>query len=128
MGITQSRGDPEDVDALAFKLDARGELVWERAVGSGSGTDNFWGLWPQDGGSVVAAGQTTVGERRAEDAWLVTIGPEGEIIGRVVCGGEGFDVLSGVQVLSDGGVIAGGQTRAPGSDVGDVWLLRLGPR
>lgn len=126
VGITHSRGDPEDADALAFKLDREGQVVWERALGE-EGEDSLWALWPLADGDVVAAGSTPRVGGEDPDAWLVTLDAAGEVLAEEICGTEGRNNLGAVRSLPDGGLIAGGQTRSAGAEFPDVWLLRLAP-
>lgn len=124
VGITHSRGDPGDADALAFELDRRGQVVWERTLGE-EGEDSLWALWPLPDGNFVAVGSTPRDDGEDLDAWLLTLGAAGEVLAEETCGGEGRESLGSVRALPDGGLIAAGQTRAPGAEFPDAWLLRL---
>jgi hypothetical protein len=124
VGITHSRGDPEDADALALKLDREGRVVWERALGE-EGEDSLWGLWPLADGSFVAAGSTPQDDGEELDAWLVTLDAAGEILVEATCGGEGGNRAGTVRALLDGGLIVAGQTQTPGAEFPDIWLVRL---
>ena len=126
VGITHSRGDPADADALVFELDREGQVVWERTLGE-QGEDSRWGLWPLADGGVVAAGSTPQDDGEELDAWLVTLDAAGELLVEETCGGEGEDRTGPVRALPDGGLIVAGQTRPPGAEFPDIWLVRLAP-
>jgi hypothetical protein len=127
-------------DFWIVKLDASGNLQWEKVLG---GADDDYGLSVRqtpDGGYIVA-GYTystfipDIGDSHGgdNDAYVIKLDPAGNIVWQKLFGGSGTDRGSSIIPASDGGYLLAGLTDSDNSgDVGsnhgnyyDIWLLKL---
>ena len=127
-------------DYLVVKLDASGNITWNKLLG-GSGVESAKSIQQtQDGGYVVvghssssASGNVTQINAGFEDVWVVKLNPAGTITWSKLYGGSQSDFATSVALTTDGGYIITGFTNssASGSVIGtnhggfDVWVLRL---
>ncbi len=130
-----------NVDAFAIKLDATGNIQWQRVMGGTNGQDGFRYVRQEADGSFVLAGsaQSTDGDicsnRGGRDIFMVKLNPDGSIFWRKNYGGS-LDEFSGTLLMTpDGGYLVCGTTYSNDIDVsgnhdiisglGDGWLLKL---
>lgn len=128
-------------DFWLVRLDAAGEVLWDRSYG-GADSDYLLALKPTvDGGFILAGysasppgGTKTAPNYGLIDAWLVRVDAEGNPLWDVSFGGSASDDLKAVVVLPDGGFLAGGMTMSIDGDLSglnhgnsDTWVLRLDP-
>jgi gliding motility-associated-like protein len=126
-------------DWWIIKVDAGGNLKWERTVG-GSDVDQCFGVALTSDGGCIATGRVTstdgdaVGNHGGEDAMLVKLDNAGNIQWKKVYGGSNFDSGWGVLTTSDGGYIFSGRTASNNGDVSgnhqamgsfeDFWVVK----
>ncbi len=107
-GITREKGarGSDGDDALVLRLDARGELLWQRRFG-GAGRDGIRCVRQTSDGGYIAAGSTYSGGEDARGAWVLKLGPDGKVQWQRTYGG-----LSSVYAMEagDGGYLLGGWT------------------
>ena len=113
-------------DAWIVKLDATGNIQWQRCLG-GTKMDGFTSIQQtSDGGYIVAGGTYSndgdvigfhEGDPYTNDAWIVKLDATGNIQWQRCLGGSYYDVAYSIQQTSDGGYIVAGVT---GSNDGDV--------
>lgn len=113
----------ENYDFLLMKLDASGEVVWNRTYG-GTQSDKAYAL------TEVSDGLVMVGDTRSKgmgdtDAWTVKVDFDGNIKWETTAGGEGFDMPTCVTASMDGGFLVGGFTFSFGNGKRDFWLFKL---
>jgi hypothetical protein len=136
--VTGHHGTTTYADYWVVKLDAFGNIQWQKSYG-GSGNDVAQSVFPtKDGGYVVAGysnstdGDVT-GNHGGYDYWVVKLTYDGAMQWQRSYGGNNDDLAFGVQQTGDEGYILAGYT---GSDTGDVsgnhgdidcWLVRLTP-
>jgi len=123
-------------DFWIIKLNAIGEMVWQKALG---GADIDWLLGAQvtsDGGC-IAVGFTNsyegdiVGFQGNSDVWVVKIGPNGDFEWQKTLGGYLSEEAWDVQETSDGGFIVVGWSNSKNGDVmgnhgtSDYWVIKL---
>lgn len=121
-GQTFSFGGGE-VDMWLIKIDAYGNMEWNKTYG-GTGKDLCSsGLQTADGGFVLAG--STISEEGGWDIWLVKTDGEGNMQWNKTYGGTGIDVVEGERSIvqtSDGGYTIAGYTLSfepPG-----IWLIK----
>jgi len=97
-------------DVLVFKLNAKGEIVWQKSLG-GSGEDiaNYV-RQTKDGGYIVAGTSSSndgdLTQNRGEyDAWVIKLDSGGEILWQRPFGGSKYDEACSIQETTDGGYI-----------------------
>lgn len=115
-------GNHGDFDAWILKLDASGNIQWQKCLG---GTERdlaceiqqtkeggyivAFNSSPQDGGAAGTHGET--------DIWIVKLDESGTIQWQKCLGGSGNDYVRSLQQTSDGGYILAGGTDSIDGDV-----------
>ena len=127
-------------DYLVVKLDATGNITWNKLLG-GSGDESAASVQQTaDGGYIVAGtstssatGNVTQATYGAEDIWVVKLDASGTIVWNKLFGGNQPDFASSIQQTTDGGYIISGYTAssANGSVIGtnhgfnDFWTIKI---
>lgn len=106
-------------DGWAVRIDAEGEILWQRALG-GSGEDALHGVVRTE------AGFLCVGVTGAEetDGWVLLLSEAGEMLYEATHGGAGDDALLAI-AKGEGGYMAVGSTDDADTD---AWALLLDAR
>ncbi len=91
-------------DAWVAKLDADGDVLWQRSYGRQKGLTSFSTIQPTSDG-YIAVGGTRAGF--FYDGWVVKLDSEGNIEWQKALGGENDDFFVAVQPVTDGYVVAG---------------------
>jgi uncharacterized delta-60 repeat protein len=119
-GDTSSFGTNTDV--WIVKLDANGNITWQKTYG-GSGVDSATSIQQtSDGGYIVAGDTSSFGTNT--DVWIVKLNANGNITWQKTYGGSGVDSATSIQQTSDGGYIVAGDTSSFGTST-DAWILKL---
>jgi len=111
-------------DVLVMLFDGRGELSRARAIG-GPGRDYGQAICATPDGGCVVAGFTTSAGEGAEDALLVRLTSDGELLWTRTFGGERPDMALGVCATGDGGFALCGYTMSAGQGGSDLWVVRV---
>ncbi|MBK0403512.1 T9SS type A sorting domain-containing protein [Adhaeribacter sp. BT258] len=127
-------------DLWIIKLDANGNKLWDKTLGSSS-TDNFTCIQQtKDGGYILGgysysgiSGDKTQASRGGLDYWVIKLDANGNKLWDKTFGGSTNEVLASVQQTTDGGyIIGGGSGSGIGGDkshashgCGDFWVLKL---
>lgn len=106
-----------------LKLDAGGNLLWQRTVAEGEQLDARGGLSVAPDGSVYVAG-ARLGGRDSFDALVLKFAPDGTLLWNRTWGGRGHDEGGGVVVRADGTVFVTGTTNSF-STAEDAFYLHL---
>lgn len=145
-GYSQSKGydisnPAEYTDSLTFdywitKLDANGELVWEKSYG-GSKNDVAYSIKQTfDGGYIVAGSSNSedgdvTNPKGDNDYWIIKLNAEGNIEWQKSYGGSGTDWARSILQTSDGGYIVAGRSDSKDLDkkekIGEIdyWVIKL---
>lgn len=103
-------------DFWVLKINAVGDLVWERTFG-GSGIDIAYDLEALPGGGYLVAGQSISRDgdrsdaRGGSDAWLIKISEQGVLLWEKSYGTEGFDLVYDVAPAGETGFLLCGSSR-----------------
>ena len=130
-------GNHGEADMWILKLNANGDLEWQRCFGSSANDYGHDIMQLPDGGYIVLghAGTnngdvtSTHGQR---DIWLVRLDATGNIIWQKTFGGPGTDDAYGFKMTGDDGYIIAGNCSVAGGDVlttygaGDFWIIKVG--
>jgi len=127
-------------DFWVIKLDAAGNIQWDKTIG-GSTNDNLTALQQTaDGGYILGgssqsgiSGEKTENSRGFTDYWLVKLNKQGNIQWDKTIGGSAGDGLTALQQTRDGGYIAGGisssgisgEKTQPRRGYNDYWVINL---
>lgn len=117
-GRTNSFGRGKS-DAWVLKVNARGDTLWQKAVG-GSGDDEFKDIIQTSDGHLVAVGSTSSNGR--EDTWVYKMYDDGELIWQQTYGNRGFDKATAVAEGKDGNYAIAGVTSS-GKGSRNIWLF-----
>jgi len=132
-------GNHGNDDAWVVKLDANGNIQWQKALG-GTLQDRAADIRiAADGGYIIAGftmsndGDVTLNHGWC-DVWIVKLNSEGNKQWDKTLGGTYCDVLNCIDLTSDGGFIISGNTNSEDGDVNggnssinnyDIWAAKL---
>ena len=124
-------------DVWVLKIDASGNLQWQKCLG-GSDADEARSIEPTADNGYILSGRTysddgdVVGYHSGWDFWVVKLNSSGMIQWQQCLGGSERDEGQDIQQTMDGGFIAVGTTSSNDMDVsgnhggdGDVWVVKL---
>ena len=129
-------GNKGAADGWLVKLNAQGDLLWQKTIG-GSGTDAFTSIFRTKDGQFLLSGFTDSNDGDAgnnaggKDAWIVVVDDNGNLVKKLTLGGSGDDGANGVREDADGAYLLWGYSSSSDMDVpkhqgnGDVWLMRF---
>jgi PKD repeat protein len=143
-GYTSSKdgdvsGNHGDWDYWVVKLDASGNMEWQKCLG-GSGKDMARSIRQTADGGYVVAGYTSSndgdvsGNHGMEDYWVVKLDKSGDLVWQKLLGGKDMEEASSVRQTSDGGYVVTGYTKSNDGDVSgnhgkvgtaDFWVVKL---
>ena len=112
------------IDFWLINADKDGNLLWEKTYG-GSGSDIMISIKPLTDNNYILAGHTKSSDldvnfnNGGSDFWLIKIDPSGNIIWEKTYGTSGDEILSDMQVTSDGGFIMVGT-----KDDKDIYIVK----
>ncbi|MBM4197753.1 MAG: hypothetical protein FJ197_11805 [Gammaproteobacteria bacterium] len=122
-GATESKGAGE-FDAWILKLDARGELLWDRHYG-GPGADWASAVVETRDGRYAIAAYTQDTLATAFDAWVLMLDARGELLWERRFGGAAEEWASAITETRDGLLAVAGHTESKGAGSADAWVLVL---
>ena len=98
--------------ALLIKIDAQGNLAFDREFG-GKGGEDATGVAVAPDGQIYMSGTSTSFGSGFQDAFVVRVQPNGKAGSAATWGGPGFEVGGGVGVTPNGTVVLGATTSVP---------------
>ena len=129
-----------DLDYWIWKMDAKGEMEWQKSFG-GSGSDFLQSLKLTPDGGYILGGISVSGKdmdkkdeaRGGNDYWIIKLNAKGNEEWQHTLGGEGQDDLLSVIPSRDGGyLVAGSSSSYLGKDKTakhkgnmDYWIVKL---
>jgi DNA-binding beta-propeller fold protein YncE len=129
-GVT-ARPDPDlpgeilGFDIALLKLDAAGNLIWQRTVGAGEQLDSRGGLAIGPDGTVYVAGARADARTSDFDAAVLKFGADGSLLWARTWGGRAHDEAGGIIVGGDGTAYVAGSTSSFGN-ADDAYFLAIG--
>ena len=123
-------------DCLVIKLDALGNIQWNKTYG-GSGFDSALDLVQTSDGGYVIAGNSGSSDGHVtqnlgdSDIWIVKIDALGTIVWEKSIGGSANDLITAISKTSDDGYLLVGHTFSNDGDITqnqgscEAWLLKL---
>lgn len=120
-----SRGDR---DVWIIKLDAQGQLQWDKTFG-GLFQDELFTLLEMPGGGFLLgchsnsgiSGDKTEDSRGSHDVWLIRTDAQGNMLWDKTIGGSGYEQVNDLILAPDGAVYCSGGTTSPEND-GDLGI------
>jgi hypothetical protein len=110
-------------DFWVFKLDASGNVLWQKTYG-GSLFNVARSIQQTSDNGYIVAGMTESFGAGSGDAWVLKLDTNGNVQWQKTYGGSNFDGAA-IQQTSDGGYIMVGRTDSFGAGSDDVWVLKL---
>ncbi|HTE23811.1 DUF7619 domain-containing protein [Flavitalea sp.] len=126
-------------DAMLIKLDINGNLLWTKMYG-GSQAEKFYDVTEDSQGNLYAVGESNSfdkdvpfvsGLTESENAWVVKLSADGNIIWSRLYGGSQDDRFNAIHCSNSGEIYLGGLTRSSDYGVPNnhykhvTWLVRL---
>gem|GEM_PF-1247018 len=111
-------------DIWILKLDAEGEIEWQKSYG-GSGLEMVHSIEQTREGGFVVGGWTDSFGSGNMDAWLLKLNPKGEIEWQKAYGSSGVDLATSISPTKDGGYVVVGATHSFGAGEMDIWVLKV---
>ena len=121
-GYTNSMGNG-DYDFLLLKIDASGNLSWNKTYG-GTQSDKAYAITETADGCVAVGDTRSKGEGDS-DAWIIKVDLDGNLVWDETAGGEAFDTATCVTASNYEGHLMGGFTFSFGSGERDFWLFKV---
>jgi hypothetical protein len=122
-GYTNSFGSGGD-DFWVLKLDATGDVAWQRSFG-GSGTDQAHAVTQVSDGGYIVGGYTRSFGAGGDDLLVLKLDAAGSVIWQKTYGGSGSDQVKSIHETPDGGCILAASTDSSGAGDYDIWIIKL---
>jgi len=98
--------------------------TWAITYG-GTGVEQAYSVHNTSDGGFIVAGSTSSSGAGGNDAWLIRLGPSGQVIWQKAYGTVGNDYAVAAEQTTDGGFIVSGFT-GPGF-IGNAWIFKTDP-
>ena len=121
-GSTESFG-AGDADGWVLKLDANGNIQWQKAYGGANG-DWLIAIRQTSDGGYLAAGQTSSFGAGEGDGWVLKLDLNGNIEWEKTLGGKKYDRFVSIQETSDEFILVG-ETGSFGTGGDDIWVSKI---
>jgi uncharacterized delta-60 repeat protein len=126
VGVTSDDGFRGD-DAWVMRLDASGNVVWERVFG-GPKPDSARAIVKMPGiGYAVTIATLSYGAG-SSDAWVLCLNDDGDMLWKRLYGGNLWDRPTTAVLTLDGGLAVAGYTTSTGAGYEDFWIFRVNAR
>jgi hypothetical protein len=112
------------LDFWVLKLDASGQVQWQKTYGGGYSDVARSIQQTSDGGYIVAGWTLSFGAGNY-DVWVLKLNASGNVVWQKTYGGGSDDYAESIQQTSDGGYIVAGETWSFGAGSADFWVLKL---
>ena len=123
VGVTWSKGAGNG-DFWVLKLDAHGNLLWDKTFGRSSFDVASAIVSTPDGGYAVA-GYTASKGAGGYDFWVLKLDTHGNLLWDKTFGGKSDDMATSIVSTPDGGYAVAGFTASKGAGGYDFWVLKL---
>jgi hypothetical protein len=129
-------GNHGEWDYWVVKLNANGNLLWQKSLGGSDDDEAYSVVETSDGGFVFAGGSDSndgdaSGNHGDGDAWIVKLDVSGNLVWQKSLGGSGDDYAYSIQQISGDGFIVAGSSPSNDGDVSgnhghsDYWIVKL---
>ena len=136
--VSGHHGSTDSSDAWVAKLNASGNIIWQRSIG-GTRNDQFKSIIALNDSTYICGGSTysnngdVTGNNGGQDVWLVTINKNGDLLNSFCFGGTGSDDLRNLIKLADGKIAVAAYTNSvdgeltglrPHPNGENIWLFK----
>lgn len=124
-GETDSNAGAGGGDSWIFKLDADGNMEWQKTYG-GSNSDVAYSVQQTFDGGYIVAGLTASSDKDevSGDAFVLKLSDAGDVEWQKSYDGGNYDAAKSIMQTSDEGYIVAGVTYSFGEE-GDAWVFKL---
>ena len=124
-GETDSNAGAGGGDSWIFKLDANGNMEWQKTYG-GSNSDVAYAVQQTFDGGYIVAGLTASSDvdEVSGDAFVLKLSDAGDVEWQKSYDGGNYDAAKSIMQTSDEGYIVAGVTYSFGEE-GDAWVFKL---
>ncbi|WP_025322790.1 choice-of-anchor D domain-containing protein [Deferrisoma camini] len=123
-GLTDSFG-PGNENLWVLRLDAGGNVLWQRAYGLLGGFGEANAVAPAADGGFLIGGWLARSGSDPGDLWLLRLDANGEVLWSRTYGGSEYERAEAVVLSADGAGIASGFTASTGAGYWDGWILKV---
>ncbi len=113
-------------DALVVRLAGDGSVVWQKAYG-GSGLETAYSIHNAGNDQYLVAGTTTSYGAGDQDAWVLKLNGQGNILWQKTYGGVNRDYANSIAETLEGKYVIAGMYNSNGSNSGEALVLKLDP-
>ncbi|MCD4706476.1 MAG: T9SS type A sorting domain-containing protein [Candidatus Sabulitectum sp.] len=110
-------------DVWLLRIDADGEMIWNKTYGGGSWDSGLEVQCTPDGGFIVHGYTMSFGAGNT-DYYLLKTDASGNLLWSRTYGGSHYDNGTCIEQLPGGGYLLGGYTKSFGDTDGDFWIIR----
>ncbi len=121
VGYTRSFGEG-GADIWVVKLDASGNILWQKTYGGEGGERASSVIEVSDG--YVISGHTGSFHSNAGALWVLKLDFSGNVTWQKAYDGNNRDKFGIIKELSDGNFVLVGYTKSFGAGAGDIWVLK----
>ena len=130
-------GNHGGVDAWIIKIDANGNVLWQKCLG-GSGDDSVFDIEIDKETNYLICGSSTSADGDVsfnhgwDDGWVISLSKDGDLKWQKSFGGSQTDIFSFIKSVSENYLLAAGFTISNDQEVSgnhgdvDIWLVKLG--
>ncbi|MFH1227586.1 MAG: SBBP repeat-containing protein [Planctomycetota bacterium] len=123
VGYTNSFGEGSG-DGFILKYSSDGALVWQKTIG-GESADQFNAIAIDKQDNIYAAGRTKSFGAGNDDAFIVRLNADGQVLWQKTWGFEDWDSVSAIAVTPDNCLIAAGISAGENNKTSKSFLLKL---
>jgi hypothetical protein len=109
-------------NAWLARLDDSGDFYWQKTYGTPNTDNMIWAVGMPEGGVVVAGYNYPTEDSSNAEGWVARLDGSGNLLWQYNGGLAHWDMLSGVSVTNDGGLMLAGRLGIGGPNHG--WLLK----
>lgn len=124
-------------DYWIIKIDALGNLIWERSLG-GSEIDRATAIAATEDNNFLICGNTRSSDvqvsnnKGGADVWVIKLSSEGKLLWEKSIGGSDFDAANTMKPTQDGNFLIAGSTRSSDAAIenkgqNDAWMVKIDP-
>jgi hypothetical protein len=122
IAVGDSRDETRHSNMLIVKTDAQGQLMWQKIIGDKKQNDMANSVCQDPNGDFyVAGGMASEGE---QESALIKISQSGELLWQKIYPHDGADVIEGISLTRDGGLVATGYHQS--NDYGPRFIVMDG--
>ena len=111
-------------DAWILMLNERGDVVWEKIYNT-TRLEELYDVAITFDRNIFAVGCISVSGSKAEDAWIMKLDENGNVLWQKTYGGNDTDVARALAITAEGDIMVVGYTFSSGAGSADAFLLKL---